>query len=676
MPDIIWLKDKEGKYIACNEKYEKFCGFLEKDIIGKKVTDCIKNNEILELEKLDKEVIQHSKTITVEKRLLFVDEELDYEIVKTPMYDEYKNILGVLSIARDITEKKDTINAFNEAQSIAHIGSWKINLKDNTLKWSDECYRIFGIKKGLKVEIKDFLNALHPEDVLKVKNAWAKALESGKYDIEHRIIVNGRVKWVRERSRFVKNHNAEIISGIGTVQDITLYKKYEEKLLCLANSDQLTGLANRTLLTSILEKAIQISLRNNQRCALLLFDLDNFKDINDSFGHKYGDEVLIEIAKRLRKRVREADVVARVCKREKDEISQNENYLARLGGDEFAVVLTSLKSNEDAARVAKDIMEIIASPLMLSNNALVHINSSVGIAIAPDHSKNANEVLQYADTALYKAKNDGKLTFAYYNDVLTLKAKERIEGEARLREAIEKEEFEVYYQPQVHIKSQRIVGLEALIRWNKPDKGIIPPDEFIPLAEQSGLIVPLGEWILKEACMQTKKWLENGINIHISVNISANQIHYYDIGKLIDKVLSETQIDPNKLTLELTESTMMKREEQIVQKLHYIRSKGIKIAIDDFGTGYSSYSYLKRFPIDILKIDKSFIDDVPYEKDDIAIVSAIIAMGKAMGYQILAEGVEHKEQLEFLDEKGCDFYQGYYKSKPLPADEIEKLLNL
>jgi PAS domain S-box-containing protein len=675
LPEIISLKDTKGNYLACNKKFEELVGLEEKDIIGKNYKELFGKDELDKIKQTEEEVIKYQKIVKAETHLKFAvgGYEGDFEVIKTPMYDEKQNVIGVVTIVKDISEKKRRIKELNEAQAIAHVGSWKIDIATNKIEWSDECYRIFGVEIGSEINLEVFLEHIYKNDRDKVLKAWKEALNGSRFDIEHRIVVDGKIKWVKERARLETNDKNELVTAIGTIQDITLYKEYEERLLCMANSDQLTGLANRTLLSSMLSKAINISLRNDKKCALLLFDLDDFKDINDSFGHNFGDEVLKEIANRLKNRVREADIVARFCSGEEiDEDDLENDLLARLGGDEFVVVLTSINTIDDIIKVTKEIMDLIAKPIKLSNNAIIHMNSSVGIAVAPEHSKNANDILQFADAALYKAKNDGKITYSFYSDALTKQAKERLEGEDRLRKAIKNNELELYYQPQVHIATNHIVGVEALVRWNDPQKGLIPPNEFIPLAEQTGLIVPLGEWVFKKACKQLEIWEKKGIKTHVSINVSANQMHYFDMEELVDDVLSQMDINPSKITIELTESTMMKKEESIVQKLHYFRSKGIKIAIDDFGTGYSSYSYLKRFPIDILKIDKSFIDDIPYEKDDMAIVSAIIAMGQAMGYQILAEGVEHPNQLEFLEKQGCDFYQGYYKSKPIPVDELEK----
>jgi len=443
---------------------------------------------------------------------------------------------------------------------------------------------------------------------------------------------------------------------IAVYRDIGESKRHEEQLESLANYDPLTGLANRTFFASHLHRSIENSKRQKVQLALLMFDLDRFKDINDSFGHGVGDELLQHVAQRFETRLRDGDIIG------------------RLGGDEFGILLEQLPHPEDAGRIAKEMIDVLSAPYKLIDGAQVHIGTSVGIVLFPDHGENASELLQHVDAALYKAKGEGRGTYRYYTDELTDSARRRIECETQLRRAVAHQEFEVYYQPQVHIATGRIMGAEALIRWNDPVRGVISPLEFIPLAEETGLIGAIGEWVLNETCRQGKIWLDQGHRLTLAVNLSAHQVRHQNIPKMVEAALKETGYPADKLELEITESALMQREEETVAMLHVLRAKGIRLAIDDFGTGYSSLSYLKRFPIDVLKIDKSFIDDLPFEADDMAIVTAIIAMGQALGFQILAEGTERIEQIEFLKAKGCTMYQGYFKSRPLPAAEFEKLL--
>lgn len=579
------------------------------------------------------------------------------------LFDEKGIAVKGIGIVQDLTERvrqeeelrhKDA--DLDAAQAIAHIGSWRLDGKRNLLEWSDETYRIFGIEIGTPLSYEHFLSAIHPDDREKVDYAWRSALKGAAYQIEHRIIVNGELQWVRETARLETDANGNLCSGVGTVELITERKLYEERLETLANFDPLTGLANRALLLSHLQNSIEQARRTKNSIALLMFDLDRFKDINDSYGHGAGDELLTSVASRFTSRLREGDLIG------------------RLGGDEFAIILEDFTLPEDAGRLAQEMIETLGLEYKLSGGALIHVGASAGIALFPNHGDDAHTLLQHADAALYKSKSEGRGTYYYYTDELTASARKRIECETRLRRAISNNEFEVYYQPQVHLGTGRIVGAEALVRWNDPSRGYVSPVEFIPIAEETGLIREIGEWVLGETCRQGKIWLDRGHRLTLAVNLSAHQVRHQNIPKMVEKALKQSGFPANRLELELTESALMDRQEEAVVMMHALRAQGIRLAIDDFGTGYSSLSYLKRFPIDVLKIDKSFIDDIPYDQDDMAIVSAIIAMGEALGFQILAEGTEREEQLAFLRERGCTMYQGYFKSPPLPAAEFEKLL--
>jgi EAL domain-containing protein (putative c-di-GMP-specific phosphodiesterase class I) len=348
--------------------------------------------------------------------------------------------------------------------------------------------------------------------------------------------------------------------------------------------------------------------------------------------------------------------------------------LARFGGNEFGIILEHIKDEKDLPRLIEKILDSLCSPIELSNLTEVSIEACAGVVVLPRDSKNVDEAIQFASAALHQAKEEGHGIFRFYTTKFLEKSLQKVAYETALRSAIHNNELELYYQPQVHMQTQKIIGAEALIRWKNKDGSFIPPSVFIPIADESGLINKIGEWVLNETCRQGKIWMDAGYHITLACNVSANQVKYQDLASLITKALQMSKYDPHKLEIEITESALMQREEETVEMLFALRAKGIKLAIDDFGTGYSSLSYLKRFPIDVLKIDKSFIDEIPYEEDDCAIATAIIEMGKALGYQVLAEGTEREEQLAFLSQRGCHMYQGYIKSKPLPADEFQKLL--
>ncbi|WP_054763431.1 putative bifunctional diguanylate cyclase/phosphodiesterase [Methylomonas koyamae] len=446
--------------------------------------------------------------------------------------------------------------------------------------------------------------------------------------------------------RAVRNENEQVTHYVGVFSDISQLKNAVDRLDYLAHHDPLTSLPNRLLLFARLEHCIELSSRERKSAALLMLDLDRFKDVNDSFGHLAGDELLQQVARRLSSRLRGVDTVT------------------RLGGDEFALLLEDLSHPQDAALVATEIIEALCDPWRLANGVEVRIGVSIGISLFPEHGRTAEELMKQADAALYRAKDEGRGNFKYFSEELTEAAKRRIKLESLLRRAIVKHELQVYYQPQIDFRSGLIIGAEVLLRWNQADEGMISPIQFIPVAEEIGLIAEIGEWVLMEACRQGQRWIEAGFpTLRLAVNLSPHQFRHGNIVASVTSILKETRFPAKHLELEITESTLMARECEAVQILRALRTLGIRLAIDDFGTGYSSLAYLKRFPLDILKIDKSFIDDIPDQEDDKEIAAAIIGMAHNLRLQVLAEGVETEAQLNFLKEQGCDFYQAITKAR-------------
>ncbi len=456
----------------------------------------------------------------------------------------------------------------------------------------------------------------------------------------------------------VYSAEGEVTNYIAIFSDISKVKESEQLLEHLQWRDALTDLPNRHMFVNLLAQAIEAAKRNSQPLALLCLDLDNFKDINDGFGFVVGDKLLIQMAQRLRKRIRSSDIVA------------------RLGGDEFIVLLTDIENIDAVTRLAANLLELAEQPFSLDDGGQVQLSTSIGIAMFPEHGDTAMELLQKVDSAVYLSKQRGRDQFAYYSEEMTAQALERVKMGNLLRHAMENDELQVYYQPQVDIRSGSIVGAEALMRWNCPQLGMVPPHRFIPLAEELGCIVAMGEWILRTVCRQGRTWLDAGKQpLTLAVNLSAVQFYQDDIVQSVADILAETGFPANLLELEVTESLLMHNEQQTIARLHELHQLGITLAMDDFGTGYSSLAYLKYFPLDVLKIDKSFVDDLPHGPADCKMVSAIIHMGKGLGLKLLAEGVERQEQLDYLQAGGCDSYQGYYRSKPLPATEFIALLS-
>lgn len=424
----------------------------------------------------------------------------------------------------------------------------------------------------------------------------------------------------------------------------------------VSHYDHVTGLPNRVLFMTRLSHQLKQAKREHKQIALIMLDLDRFKDVNDSYGHAVGDELLAALASRL-----------------SDQLGQMDT-LARMGGDEFAVLIEDLPSAKSAEVLAQRIAKNISQPLQLTQGAEVRVGVTMGISVFPDHGQSADSLLQNADAALYRAKADGKGGFAFYNDELTELARQRVRQELQLKQAIFKKHLKLYYQPQVDLKTNQIVGAEALIRWLDPEKGFISPLNFIPMAEETGLIQEVGEWVLREVCTQGRIWLDKGYPpIRLAVNVSAQQLRHGGVDKLIKRILDETGFPARYLELELTESALMQEVSHIDETLMKLRKIGLTLALDDFGTGYSSLSYLKRFALDVIKIDKSFIADLSHEKNGQQIVNAIITMGHALGLCVLAEGVENTDQLAYLIEHDCDLYQGFLVSQAVPPDDFVQL---
>ena len=440
------------------------------------------------------------------------------------------------------------------------------------------------------------------------------------------------------------------------VVDLSQNKQTQEKLNHLAYHDALTDLPNQVLFKDRLKQAIALSRRNDHLQAVLLLNLDRFKTINDSLGYTAGDRLLQSVAQRLTSCVRESDTVA------------------RFGGDEFAILLTQIPRAQDAANVARAIKQTLDQAFLFEDQE-IFVSSSIGISLYPQDGRDTAGLLKNAGAALDRAKVQGGNTFHFYTAGGTTRALKQLVLESNLRPGLERSEFVVQYQPQVDVRGFQLVGMEALVRWQHPSLGLLYPKDFVPLAEESGLIIALGDWVMRTACAQNKSWQDAGLApMRLSVNFSARQFQQPTFITDVEQILKDTNLDPRWLELELTESSIMKDPEEAIEKLHELKLMGIKVAIDDFGTGYSSLNYLKRFPIDTLKIDKSFVSDVCKDPHDTAIVRAIINLGHALDLMVIAEGVETKEQLQYLSALECDAVQGFLFSKALSAAVFEELL--
>jgi diguanylate cyclase (GGDEF)-like protein len=503
----------------------------------------------------------------------------------------------------------------------------------------------------------------NPEGFLqKVKELYAQS-DAESYDVL--TFLDGRVF---ERYSKPQQINGKCVGRVWSFRDITKRRKSEEQITKMAYFDVLTQLPNRYLLKDRLDQAIVYAAKYNKLLAVIYLDLDNFKRINDTFGHSVGDKLLQAISGRLEKHIRNVDTISRPG------TDLPEPTIARLGGDEFTILLREIKELQDASRVAQRIIDLFTDPFVIENREL-YVSTSIGISLYPNDGEDVDTLLKNADAAMYHAKEKGKNNFQFFTEALNVEVLERFTLENSLRKAKENNELQLYYQPQFDIHKREIIGVESLLRWMHPERGMLFPDTFIPIAQDSGLIVSIGEWVLRTACKQNKAWQIAGYKpIYVTVNISSTQFEQNDFARSVALALSESDLNPQYLEIELTESILMKPIETTSRTLKELKALGVKLAIDDFGTGYSSLGYLKRLPIDTLKIDRSFVRDIMHDPDDRAIVQAIIALARALNLKIIAEGVETDEQLTYLREQGSDGIQGFLLSYPLPTDSLTCLL--
>jgi diguanylate cyclase (GGDEF)-like protein/PAS domain S-box-containing protein len=454
----------------------------------------------------------------------------------------------------------------------------------------------------------------------------------------------------------IHDRNGNITGAVIVFHDVSVARRMSLQLSHLAQHDFLTDLPNRMLLQDRLEQAITMARRHNYRIAVLFMDLDRFKHINDSLGHVVGDQLLQAVAARLERCVRESDTVG------------------RQGGDEFVAVLSELEAAENAGISAAKLLAALTLPYHIGPHDLI-VPVSIGVSIYPDDAEDAETLISNADTAMYHAKENGRNNYQFFREEMNIRASERQFIESSLRVALERNQFSLHYQPKIDLGTGAINGVEALLRWKHPERGFIPPAQFVPIAEDTGLILPIGQWVLREACRQSREWLDAGFTpMPMAVNISAVEFRSKDFVESVRTVLKESKLEPRCLELELTESVLMKHAESTVSMLKTLKAIGVNLTVDDFGTGYSSLSYLRQFPVDSLKVDQSFVHEISSQRDDAAIVSAVISMGNSLNKRVIAEGVETREQLEFLTAEGCEEAQGYYFNRPMAANQFAKLL--
>ncbi|MGZ8229994.1 MAG: EAL domain-containing protein [Burkholderiales bacterium] len=607
-----------------------------------------------------------SREVVSEKQLIRKNGTLVWVSVVTSLVrQDDGEPLYFMSVVQDIGARRATEQALREseqkfrqlADNIPEI-FWITDMRQRVLHYLSPGFETLTGKPLAEVlrRPRSWLQIVHPEDRERVRLA-RKPLPHAEYDIEYRIVIaGGGVRWVHDQAFPVRDATGAVYRIAGIASDVTQRKEAEEKLVYLAHYDGLTGLPNRVLFLDRLKQTLSHCARRGTLAAVMFVDLDRFKVVNDTLGHAMGDELLRQVGARLSVCVREGDTVA------------------RFSGDEFVLIVNDLHGPEDARHIAQKVLQAYVEPFRVSSHE-IFVSTSIGISMFPSDSEDEQALLKNADSAMYRAKESGRNSFRFYTREMNARAMYRLQLENSLRHALDRGEFCLHYQPKACLHTGEITGVEALLRWERPGHGLVAPAEFVPLLEDTGLIVPVGEWVLSEACRQADAWRKAGrALVPVAINISARQFASRNLGDLVRRMMNLHGLDPRYLEFELTESLLMVNTEDAVRTLEYLKSLGLKLSIDDFGTGYSSLAYLKRFPIDALKIDRSFIDEITTDVGDATITRAVIGMAHNLGLKVIAEGVETQAQIAFLSANGCDEAQGYYFARPQPAAEAVKWL--
>lgn len=660
--DGILVTDENGKVLCYNQLYVNLWA------IPHELMEAAKHAPLIQYCSQHLKDPPHFQFLTDEIYATWPPESFDVlEFEDGRVFERYTKIklvegenVGRVWSFRDVTQRRQAEAYTAQLAAIVESSYDAIIVNDLNgiiTSWNAAAERIFGYRADEIVGCSIF--GLIPPDRLQEQSRIMSRIKSGKL-VDHfetvRLGKGNKPVDVSVTISPVRDGVNNITGASKVARDITQRKEAQARIQHLAHYDSLTGLPNRTLLADRMRMAIAQAARYSYRMALLFVDLDRFKLVNDSLGHEIGDKLLKAVAERMQSSVRESDTISRV------------------GGDEFIILLSQIDTPEDAARVAQKIITALSQPYKIEEHELI-LTASVGISIYPDSAKDASSLMRNADASMYSAKEAGRNGYQFYSVDLVSRATERLSLERDLRGAAERNEIFAVYQPQIELASRRVIGAEVLMRWRHPKRGLVPPASFIPVAEDSGLILPLGELVLRKSCLQARQWYEEyGIDVSVAVNVSAVQFRQEDFVDVVFRVLEETGLRPERLELEVTESVVMQDVESVIQKMRILNARGIKVAIDDFGTGYSSLSYLRQLVLDRVKIDRSFVRDLPGNPDAAAIVRAIVAMGRSLGLRVIAEGVETEEQAKFLQSIDCDESQGYLYAKPMLVNEFEAWL--
>ncbi|MDE1312815.1 EAL domain-containing protein [Vibrio aestuarianus] len=662
LEDHAWLKSPEGIYILCNKAVEKAWGLSAQQILGCDDYQLFDDELARKFISADQWVIDNQSQLVVEE-CSSTDEdqsEVWLETIKAPIYSASGQLLGTMGMTRNVTRRRQLENQLNLTTQIFNHSREGVMITDD---------------KANVIDVNAAFTAITGYQADEVIGRNPRILRSGHHDdafyqaIWHNLSQNKSWKGEflnrrKDGSLYpqlstitpVFDDHQQVKNYLCVFEDISLRKAHEAKLEQMAYFDPLTELPNRTNLLQ--EIAHQIKRYNSTKLnfATLFLDIDHFKHINDSFGHYYGDQVLVELANRLK-----------LCLKETD-------HIARIGGDEFVILLTKLPPEQSLAPILDNIFSVFERYFDFGEESL-RLSTSIGIANYPQDGQTPEALLKNADTAMYLAKKNGRNGYAFYSPELTDVAISRVRLQSALYQGVELKQFSLVYQPQFNLHNQTLLGFEALIRWHHPQLGLVSPDEFIPMAEKSGAIQSIGEWVLRTACQQAKQWLDAEYPLDkLAVNVSAIQLKQSNFIEILTRILSESQLPAHKLEIEITEGFLIENKQKAIHDLQQIAELGVSIALDDFGTGYSSLSYLKGLPLQKLTIDRSFINDIPDDKESNAIVSAILAMGNSLSLIVTAEGIEDEKQMSNLDQIGCHFGQGYYLGRPLSVEDATNLL--
>jgi diguanylate cyclase (GGDEF)-like protein len=597
----------------------------------------------------------------------FVEKPIDANLLPHRIRFVLRASRALSDLGHTLSHLRDSRERLANAQRLARIGNWEWIPGEAEMLWSEEVYRIFGLEQRTGVATYEALmRVVHPDDHDAVEKALREvSCESTAMSLDHRIVTaSGAERAIHHQAEVGQGPGGVADCIYGTIQDITDRTRAQEKIHYLAYYDGPTGLPNRRMLSDHLERVLDNARRQNRMAALLFLDLDRFKRINDTLGHGIGDELLRAVASRMIACLRHSDQVGRT--------SRNGATVSRLGSDEFTAVLTELPSSSAVEIVARRILNALRPPFTLHGHEIV-MSASIGIAMFPSDGADASSLLRSADTAMYHAKEAGGETYRFFSESMNDRAVRNLRLESGLRNALDRNQMYVEYQPLIAGGTGRVCGAEALLRWTSPEFGSVSPAEFIPVAEESGLIGELGEWVLRTACAQLQRWRAAHPDLHIAVNVSSHQVRKPGLSQIVEGALRDSGLDPAHLELEITESALLGNEECVVSTLNDLKDMGVRLALDDFGTGFSSLSHLVHFPIDTLKIDQSFVHDIGGPQSGV-VIAAVLAMAHRLQLSVTAEGVETREQEEFLRSEGCDRFQGYRFSRPLSPEAFEALL--